>query len=101
MYLLVRVAEIKGRCHVYSVGDSFRLEDGYRLVSEIPLCMHSLAALLPHYNALRVSKPEEWGLAGKENNEKAYVQCLDPASYTDGGTVIFEISKVEEPNRCT
>ena len=57
--------------------------------------MHSLAALLPHYDALRVSKPEEWGLAGKENNEKAYVQCLDPASYTDGGTVIFEISKLK------
>jgi hypothetical protein len=53
MHLLVRVAEIKGRCPVYAVGDSFRLEDGYRLVSEIPLCMHSLAALLPYYNALR------------------------------------------------
>ncbi len=55
MPLLVRVAEIKGRCSVYEVGDSFRLEDGYRLVSEIPLCMHSLAALLPYYNALRVT----------------------------------------------
>ena len=97
MHLLVRVAEIKGRCSVYRVGDSFRLEDGYRLVSEIPLCMHSLAALLPHYNALRVSEPEKWGLAGKENRSKAYVQCLDAASYTGGGTAIFEISKVEDP----
>jgi uncharacterized repeat protein (TIGR04076 family) len=97
MHLLVRVAEIKGRCPVYAVGDSFRLEDGYRLVSEIPLCMHSLAALLPHYNALRVSEPEQWGLAGKEDKTKAYVQCLDAASYTDGGTAILEISKVDEP----
>lgn len=96
MHLLVRVAEIKGRCPVYRVGDSFILEDGYRLISKIPLCMHSLAALLPHYNALRVSKPEEWGLAGKENKTKAYVQCLDAASYTDGGTAILEISKVYE-----
>jgi uncharacterized repeat protein (TIGR04076 family) len=68
MYLLVRVAEIRGNCPVYKVGDSFRLEDGYRLVSESPLCMHSLAALLPHYNALRISEPEQWGLAGKEDN---------------------------------
>ena len=97
MHLLVRVAEIKGFCPVYAVGDSFRLEDGYRLISEIPLCMHSLAALMPHYNALRVSEPEAWGLAGKENKTKAYVQCLDAASYTDGGTAVLEITKVDEP----
>jgi uncharacterized repeat protein (TIGR04076 family) len=97
MHLLIRVAEIKGRCPVYKVGDSFRLEDGYRLVSEIPLCMHSLAALMPHYNALWVSTPEDWDLAGKEDKTKAYVQCLDAAPYTGGGTVIYEISKVDEP----
>ncbi|UCF07059.1 MAG: TIGR04076 family protein [bacterium] len=97
MHLLVRVVEIKGRCPVYKVGDSFKLEDGYRLVSEIPLCMHSLAALLPYYNALRVSEPEELGLAGREDETKSYVQCLDAASYTDGGTAIFEISKVDGP----
>ncbi len=96
MHLLVRVAEIKGRCPVYKVGDRFRLEDGYRLVSNIPLCMHSLAALLPHYNALRVSDPDKWGLAGKEDKTKAYVQCLGAASYTDGGTATFEISRVDE-----
>ncbi len=94
MDLVVRVKEIKGHCPVYKEGDSFRLEDGYRLVSDIPLCMHSLAALLPHYNALRVSPPEEWGLAGKADKSKAYVQCLDAMSYTDGGTVVFEISRV-------
>ena len=96
MYQLVRVAEIKGRCPVYKVSDCFRLEDGYRLVSKIPLCMHSLAALLPHYNGLRISEPTRWGLAGKENKRKAYVQCLDASSYTDGGTAILEISKTDE-----
>ena len=74
MDLIVRVSEIKGRCPVYKVGDSFRLEDGYRLVSDIPLCMHSLASLLPHYNALRVSAPGQWGLAGKEDKSKAYME---------------------------
>ena len=97
MDLLVRVVEIKGRCPVYKVGNHFRLEDGYRLVSEIPLCMHSLAALMPHYNALRISAPGTWGLAGRKDRTKAYVQCLDPSSYTGGGTAIFEISKVDEP----
>jgi hypothetical protein len=53
--------------------------------------MHSLAALLPHYNALRISQPKKWGLAGKDDKTKAYIQCLNPYSHTDGGTAIFEI----------
>jgi len=60
--------------------------------------MHSLASLLPHYNALRASKPEEWGLAGKDDARKAYLQCLDPMEYTGGGTLIFGIDRVDGPN---
>lgn len=93
MDLIVKVREIKGTCPVYSVGDTFKLEDGYRLVSEIPLCMHSLAALMPYYNALQVSEPADWGLAGKQDKEKAYLQCLDPFAYTGGGTVVLEVSR--------
>ena len=91
MHLSIRVVEVKGSC-LYKEGDTFRLEDGYKLVSEGPLCMHSLAALLPHYNALQVSQPGRWGLAGKEDPSKAYVQCLDAAAYTGGG------EKVEPEN---
>ena len=97
MDLLIRVAEVSGRC-LYKQGDSFRLVDGYKLVSETPLCMHSLAALMPHYNALQVSPPERWGLAGKHDKSKAYVQCLDAAAHTGGGTAILEISRVESDN---
>lgn len=87
--LLIKVKEIKGRCPVYKVGDSFLIKDGYKLVSKIPLCMHSLASIMPYYVALsRGTKPEELGL-GEE--EKAYVQCLDPVKYTGGGTVTLEI----------
>jgi uncharacterized repeat protein (TIGR04076 family) len=93
MNLDVKVKEIQGRCPVYRVGDSFRLEDGYRLVTKIPLCMHGLASIVPHYNALCVSEPDRWGLAGKKEPSKAYVQCLDPMEYTHGGTVVFEISR--------
>jgi len=94
--LVIKVKEIKGHCPVYKLGDTFKLEDGYRLVTKIPLCMHSLASLLPYYNALRVSEPDKWGLAGKDDKTKAYVQCLDASSYTDGGTVIFEISRINK-----
>ena len=96
MDLIIRVKEIKGHCTVYKVDDSFELKDGYRLVSKIPLCMHSLASLLPHYNALTVSTPNRWGLAGKNDKSKAYVQCLDARTYTDGGTAIFEICRNEK-----
>jgi uncharacterized repeat protein (TIGR04076 family) len=56
--------------------------------------MHALASLLPYYNALRVSEPEEWGLEGKDDKTKAYLHCPDSARHTGGGTVIFEITKV-------
>jgi len=92
--LVVRVKEIHGSCPVYKVGDSFTLESGFKLVTSIPLCMHSLSSLLPYYNALQVSEPSRWGLSGKNDATKAYVQCLDPMTYTKGGTVVFEISRV-------
>jgi uncharacterized repeat protein (TIGR04076 family) len=78
---------------VHSIGDSFKLKDGYRLITEIPLCMHSLASLVPCYNALRFADPDQVGLAGKDNASKAYIHCLDPCMYTGGGTAIFEITK--------
>ena len=96
MDLVIKVKEIKGNCPVYKVNDSFILKDGYKLVSKIPLCMHSLASILPHYNALRITNPDYWGLAGREDKTKAYIQCLDARPYTDGGTAIFEISRVEK-----
>ena len=62
--------------------------EGYKLKADKPICMHSLASLMPYYIALNKGiSPEELSL-GKE---KAYVQFLDPYNYTSGGTVIFEI----------
>jgi len=95
MDLVVTAKEIKGHCPTFKVGDSFTLKAGYQLVSEIPICMHALAALMPFYNGLRVAEPARWGLEGKEDKTKAYIQCPDPVDYTDGGTVIFEITKVQ------
>ncbi len=91
--LIIKVKEVKGKCPVFNIGDTFFIENGYLLKLEKPICMHSLASIIPYYVALsRGVKPEGIGI-GKSN--KAYVQCLDPCEYTGGGTVIFEIS-VEE-----
>jgi len=88
--LRVEVLEIKGKCPVYQVGDSFRLLSGYKLVGEKPICMHSLASIMPYYVALSHGvSPVELGLA--REGDAAYVQCLDPCELTDGGTVSFSI----------
>ncbi len=95
MDLIVRVKEIKGRCPVYKVGDEFKIQNGWILRTEFPICMHSLASIMPYYNALKVLKGGELGLNRNRGEKTAYVQCLDPYEYTDGGTVIFEISIID------
>jgi len=88
--LLIKVVEIKGQCPAYQVGDIFRIVDGFRLVTEKPLCMHSLASLMPYYVALsRGAPPVELGLA--REGEIVCLQCLDPCEWTGGGTVVFAI----------
>ncbi len=93
MDLVVTVKAIKGRCPTYKLGDSFTLKAGYQLVSETPVCMHALGALMPYYNALRVSEPVQWGIEGKDDPAKAYIHCPDSVDFTDGGTVTFEITR--------
>ncbi len=88
--LIVRVEQINGHCPVYRVGDSFRVVDGFKLTCTAPVCLHSLASLMPYYVALsRGVSPVELGLA--REGEVAYLQCLDPCQLTGGGTVIFEV----------
>ncbi len=96
MNLIIKVKEVKGNCPVYRKNDSFILKDGYKLVSKIPLCMHSLASIMPFYNALRISGPESAGIAGKNDKNLGYLQCPDACSYTDGGTAVFEISREDQ-----
>lgn len=93
--LIIRVVDIKGNCPVYKKGNKIVLEEGYRvnLSKTDAICMHSLASILPYYNALSKGvSARELGLAGQSGeNNKAHVQCLDPCKYTGGGTVTFEI----------
>ena len=99
MDLIVSVREIKGTCPVYSPGDSIVIREGYILdtSNSVPVCMHSLAALMPYYVALsRGIPPKALGLSGPKEGV-AYLQCLDPCELTGGGTIVFEIS-VEDRN---
>lgn len=90
----VEVVQIRGRCPVYAVGDRFVILGGYKLQADKPVCLHSLASILPYYVALSKGvSPRELGL-GQE--DAAYVQCLDPCEHTGGGTVIFRVSRADQ-----
>ena len=97
--LLIKVIQIKGHCPIYRVGTTFRIVQGFKLLTDEPLCMHSLASLMPYYVGLsRGVSPVKLSLA-KEGNV-AYVQCLNPCEYTGGGTVVFALdSKRSEVQR--
>jgi len=98
MRLLIRVVEVKGTCPVYQVGDRFTIRDGNVLDPREmdPVCMHSLASLMPYYVALGRGVPaRDLGLA-RAGSEAAYLQCLDPCQITGGGTVIMEVTRVED-----
>ena len=88
MKIVTKVVEIKGFCPVYKKGDKIVFDEGYKLNLEETdaVCIHSLASILPYYNAIyRGISPKDMGLG------EGYVQCLDPMEYTKGGTVIFKI----------
>lgn len=90
--LVIEVIEIKGHCPVYNAGDTFSIVDGYKLNCSRPVCLHSLASLMPYYVALsRGVSPVGLGLAGE--GETAYLQCLDPCHLTGGGTVVFAVKR--------
>jgi len=96
MRLVIQVVEIRGTCPVYKPDSKIVLEDGYILDPSRSgrVCLHSLASIMPYYVALaRGISARQLGIARK-HSEEAYVQCLDPCDYTNGGTVVFKIFRV-------
>ncbi len=92
----VTVKGIRGKCPVFKLGDKIVIDGpAVKLTETDAMCTHAFASLLPYIVALRKGiKPSELGLG---TGDKAYVQCLDPGPpYTDGGTVIFEITVVRD-----
>lgn len=96
MKLSITVAEIKGKCPVYKVGDKIIIS-GPEIEKEKTdaICIHALPSLVHFSMALREgADPVKLGLA--KEGEAAYVQCPDSGEpYTNGGTVIFKIEKTD------
>jgi uncharacterized repeat protein (TIGR04076 family) len=91
--LLIEVSDVQGFCPAFKVGDRFYIRDGFKLVADLPVCMHALQAISPYYVAFSSGiDPARLDLDGPDG--AAYVQCLDPQHITGGGTVTFRISLV-------
>ena len=92
----IRVCEIKGICPVYKVGDRMII-DGPRISLDKTdaVCVHALSTLLHYVVALdEGADPVKLGLS--KDKGYAYMQCVDPGKpYTEGGTVIFEVRRIE------
>ena len=92
----IRVCEIRGICPVYKVGERMII-DGPRILLDKTdaVCVHALSTLLHYIVALEEgADPVKLGLS--KNKGHAYLQCVDPGKpYTDGGTVIFEVRRIE------
>jgi len=96
--LEIKVREIRGKCPVYKVGDKIVIDDPRILLNRTDaLCTHALSTLLHYVTILEHDWcPVKLGLTRTEDPEHAYMQCVDPGQpYTEGGTVIFEVRRIE------
>ncbi|MHA2284078.1 MAG: TIGR04076 family protein [Promethearchaeota archaeon] len=95
--LEILVHKIKGKCPVYKVGDKIVIDDPKIVLEKTSaLCTHALSTLL-HYTLILEHEwcPLKLGLTTPEDQEFAYLQCVDPGEpYTAGGTVIFKCRKI-------
>jgi uncharacterized repeat protein (TIGR04076 family) len=96
--LEITILEIRGKCPVHNIGDRIVITKPEILLKATDaLCIHALPTIL-HYALILEHDwcPLKLGLTKANDPEHAYIQCLDPGEpYTDGGTVIFRITKVD------
>jgi uncharacterized repeat protein (TIGR04076 family) len=91
----VEIVEVRGKCPVYEVGDSFLVEMPKLVVKpETKVCVHAFIAIQTFLQALaRGYSAKKLGIGSKD--DEGYVQCPDPGPpYTSGGTVIFKLKKL-------
>jgi len=77
--LEIDVCEIRGSCPVYKVGDRIVIEGAEIVVARTDaVCVHALSSLL-HYVLVLEEGVDlvRLGLCKPEDNEYAYVQCVD------------------------
>ena len=97
--LEITVHEIRGKCPVHKVGDKIIVDDPKIVLdSTDALCTHALSSLLHYVLVLEAgADPVRLGLSKPDDSKCAYIQCVDPGEpYTDGGTVIFRIRRIEK-----
>lgn len=95
----IEVVEVRGCCPVYKVGDKIVIDDPEIVLGETDaLCTHALSSMLHYVVALeRDADPVELGLSKPGGKGCAYIQCVDPGEpYTHGGTVVFELRRIEK-----
>ena len=100
--LEIVVHEIRGYCPVYKVGDRITIDDPEIVLEKTDaLCTHALSTLL-HYALILEHDwcPVKLGLTTAEDEDHAYLQCVDPGKpYTEGGTVIFKCQTLRKFNQ--
>jgi len=96
--LEITVHEIRGKCPVYDIGDKIIIENPeIDLEKTDALCTHALSTILHYALILEYNWcPIKLGLTKENDQDNAYIQCVDPGHpYTHGGTVIFKIKSLE------
>lgn len=91
--LRIQVHEKKGQCPIFEVGDEFHIDNFWLRENQGKICAHALPTILHYFIALREGiSPVKLGISKEDNT--AYIQCPDCGQpYTDGGTIIFKITK--------
>jgi uncharacterized repeat protein (TIGR04076 family) len=97
--LEIEVVKIKGYCPVYKKGDKIVIDGPKILLDKTDaLCQHVLPTILHYSVALDHGvDPVKLGLTKPEDEESAYIQCLDPGEpFTHGGTVVFRFKRITQ-----
>ncbi len=90
--LEIKVHEIRDECPVHEEGDKIVVDDPEVDMDRTDrICTHAMDTLLHYTTALDNGvDPVKLGLS-KDDENTAYLQCVDPGEeYTGGGTVIFK-----------
>jgi uncharacterized repeat protein (TIGR04076 family) len=90
----ITVKEVRGHCAAgYKPGDEIQAEKFYIKPTQLPICLHALAAMLTLLTPFMKGIPAT-ALGIGTQDHIGYVQCPDPGPpYTCGGTVLFELRR--------
>lgn len=94
--LEIKVCEIRGKCPVHKIGDKMTIKGPQILLDKTDaICVHAFSTLL-HYVVALEEGADPVRLRLSKDRGHAYMQCMDPGEpYTEGGTVVFECSRIE------